>query len=122
MNTITNNIQLIGNLGKDVEVITFDSGNKKATVSLATTEYYKNEKGELVKNTQWHNLTLWGRNAELFSKANGKGSKVAVQGMINYRTFQDKAGIVQKVTEILVSEFLKIAEPTPSVSSDPRPF
>ncbi len=125
MNTLTNNVQLIGNLGKDVEIITFDSGNKKASVTLATNEYYKNEKGELVKTTQWHNLIVWGKNAELISKSVTKGSKIAIQGMVNYRTYQDKAGIVQKVTEILVSEFMKIAEPASAHSqnaTDPRPF
>jgi single-strand DNA-binding protein len=125
MNTLTNNVQLIGNLGKDVEVVTFNSGNKKASVPLATTEFYKNDKGELIKNTQWHNLIVWGKNAELISKSATKGCKIAVQGMVNYRTYLDKAGITQKVTEILVSEFMKIAEPTALSSSnitDPRPF
>lgn len=125
MNTLTNNVQLIGNLGKDVEIVTFNSGNKKASVPLATTEYYKNEKGELIKNTQWHNLIVWGKNAELISKSVSKGSKIAVQGMVNYRTYLDNAGIMQKVTEILVSEFMKIADPSSLNSSnlsEPRPF
>ncbi len=127
MNTITNNVQLIGNLGKDVEIVIFDSGNKKGRVSLATTEFKKNEKGELIKNTQWHNLVFWGKTAELISKCTSKGSKVAIQGMLNYRVYQDKAGLEQKITEILVSDFMKIAEPTALATNtlalaDPRPY
>lgn len=124
MNTLTNNVQLIGNLGRDVEIITFGSGNKKASVPLATTEVYKNEKGELIKNTQWHNLIVWGKNAELIFKSTTKGSKVAVQGMINYRTYQDRSGTQQKVAEIVVNEFMKIADPTAanSIDTDARPL
>ena len=121
MNTLKNSVQLIGNLGRDVQITTFDSGNKKASFSLATTEVYKNQKGELVKNTQWHNIIAWGRNAELLAKALTKGSKVALQGMINYRTYEDKEGVTKSITEILVSEFMRITE-APKVEAEPAPF
>ena len=88
MNTLINNVHLIGNLGKNVELKNFDSGSKKASFPLATTESYKNTKGEYVKNTQWHNVIAWGRNAELIAKALEKGSKVAIQGTLNYRTYE----------------------------------
>ena len=68
MNTLINNVHLIGNLGKNVELKNFDSGSKKASFSLATTESYKNQKGEYVKNTQWHNIVAWGNTAELIEK------------------------------------------------------
>ncbi|MBK8698156.1 MAG: single-stranded DNA-binding protein [Saprospiraceae bacterium] len=121
MNTLKNAVQLIGNLGRDVEVIEFDSGNKKATFSLATTESYKNNKGEQVKTTQWHNIIAWGKNAELMAKSLVKGSKVAVQGMISYRNFADKSGSNRQVTEIVVSEFMKIGDNLKGVQ-EPKPF
>lgn len=123
MNTLINNVHLIGNLGKNVELKNFDSGSKKATFSLATTESYKNQKGEYVKNTQWHNIVAWGRNAELISKALEKGSKVAIQGTLNYRTYEDKGGQTKYITEILVTEFMKMnAEARPQAAKEPTPF
>jgi single-strand DNA-binding protein len=125
MNTLINNVQLIGNLGKNVELKKFDSGNKKASFSLATTESFKNTKGEFVKNTQWHNIVAWGKNAELISKALEKGSKVAIQGTINYRSYLDKEGQTKYITEILVSDFMKMtAEAKSNVTpeKDPKPF
>jgi hypothetical protein len=64
MNQIKNSVQLIGHLGNDVRLTTFDSGAKKAEVSLATTQAYKNAKGELIKDTQWHNIIAWGKTAD----------------------------------------------------------
>lgn len=123
MNTLINNVHLIGNLGKNVELKNFDSGSKKASFSLATTESYKNQKGEYVKNTQWHNIVAWGRNAELISKALEKGSKVAIQGTLNYRTYEDKGGQTKYITEILVTDFMKMnAEARAQAAKEPTPF
>lgn len=107
MKSLKNHVQLIGNTGKDVELKTFESGSKKASVSFATTDYYKNAKGELVSQTQWHNLVAWGRNAEFLSKAVQKGDQLVVKGSINYRNYEDKSGISRHYTEILVDEFLR---------------
>ena len=123
MNTLINNVQLIGNLGKNVELKKFDSGSKKASFSLATTESFKNTKGEYVKNTQWHNIVAWGRNAELMSKALEKGTRVAINGTISYRTYEDKAGQTRTVTEILVSDFMRMSsEPKNNPTTEPKPF
>ena len=122
MNTLINNVHLIGNLGKNVELKNFDSGTKKASFSLATTESYKNQKGEYVKNTQWHNVIAWGRNAELIAKALEKGSKVAIQGTLNYRTYEAK-GETKYITEILVTDFMKMnAEAKTQGAKEPTPF
>jgi single-strand DNA-binding protein len=108
MQVLKNSVQLIGNLGKDVEIRSFDSGSKKATLALATTEYYKNNKGELVKNTQWHNLVAWGKNAEMMAKVLTKGSMVAVAGSLSNRSYTDSSGQTRYITEVLVSEFMKL--------------
>jgi single-strand DNA-binding protein len=56
MSTLRNKVQLIGNLGNDPEIITMDSGKKLAKFSIATNESYKNQQGERVTDTQWHNV------------------------------------------------------------------
>jgi single-strand DNA-binding protein len=108
MKSMNNNVNLIGNLGQDVNMITFKTGNKKASVSLATSSFYKNAKGELQKETQWHNLIAWGLQAEMMSKALRKGSMIAVKGSLQYRDFQDKAGKDIKVTEVVVEDFIVV--------------
>lgn len=108
MSTIKNSVNLIGNIGNDITLKSFDSGSKKASVSLATTSSYKNASGEYVNNTQWHNLVAWGKTAELMSSALKKGSKVAVQGSIAYRTYEDSSKNTRSITEILVESFYKL--------------
>ena len=63
MRAIKNSVQLIGNLGRDVEIVTFDSGSKKATFTMATTEIFTNKNGEKSEDTQWHNIVAWGKTA-----------------------------------------------------------
>jgi single-strand DNA-binding protein len=58
MNNLRNKVQLIGNLGADPEIKTFDSGKKKVRLSLATSENYKSATGEKVEQTHWHNLMI----------------------------------------------------------------
>lgn len=108
MQVLKNSVHLIGNLGRDVEIRSFESGSKKASLTLATTEYYKNSKGELVKNTQWHNLVAWGKNAEVMAKVLTKGSLVAVAGSLSNRSYTDGSGQTRYITEVLVSEFMKL--------------
>lgn len=122
MKALRNSVQLIGNLGKDVEIITFDNGGKKANVSLATTNYYKTDKGETKSTTQWHNLVAWGKNAEFMNKILKKGSRVAIHGSLSYRTYEDKSGNKRSVTEILVSEFANMSSEAKQEALAPTPF
>ncbi len=110
MNTLRNNVQLIGNLGKKPEIITLDSGTKLAKFTLATNESYKNAKGDRVENTQWHNLTAWGKTAEIAEMFLDKGKEIAVQGKITYNTYMDKDGNKRYTTEIVVNEILMLSK------------
>ena len=110
MNTLRNSVQLIGNLGKDIEIKSFDNGSKLAKFSLATNEYYKNNKGEKVKETQWHNVVAWGKTAELMEKLLSKGSEIAVRGKLTHRSFDDKEGVTRYISEIVAQEFVKITK------------
>jgi single-strand DNA-binding protein len=106
MMNIKNRVQLIGNLGGTPEIKEFDGGNKVARFSLATSEYYTNKKGEKVTETQWHNVVVWGKLAEIAEKLLQKGSQVAIDGKLSNRNYTDKQGIKKYITEIVANEFL----------------
>ena len=108
MTTLRNNVQLIGNLGKDPEVRTFDSG-KKATFSIATTDTYKNQKGEKVQDTQWQNVVIWGKLADVAGKYLKKGSEVAISGKLVHRNYETSGGEKKYITEINVSDMVMLS-------------
>src|SRR5690606_34755317 len=107
--SITNFVHLMGRTGRDVELINFESGMQKANVTLATDSFQVNRDGEKIKNTEWHNLVVWGKQAVRFSEMVKKGNDLAVQGSIRSRTYTDKNGVSRNVTEIVVSGFYKIS-------------
>ncbi len=106
MNALKNKVQLIGNLGMDPKIKILEGEKKLAKMSIATNESYKNAQGELVKETQWHNLIAWGKTAEIFEKHIKKGREIAVEGKLINRNFIDKEGLKRYVTEIQVNEVL----------------
>ena len=105
-----NKVQLIGHLGADLEVKTTESGKKWARVSIATNESYQNAKGEKVTDTQWHNLVMWGKTAEIAGKYLHKGSDVGIEGKLINRTYTDKSGTKKYVTEVEVQELLMLGK------------
>jgi single stranded DNA-binding protein (ssb) len=107
MKSLRNSVQLIGNLGKDPEVKTFNK-SKKASFSIATTDQYKNPQGELVKDTQWHNVVIWGKLADVAGKYLKKGSHVAVEGKLVHRVYETTAGEKKYLTEINVNDFVML--------------
>ncbi len=106
MYTLTNKVQLIGNLGNAPEIKNTENGKKIASFSLATNESYRNSKGEKITEAQWHRVVAWGRVAEIAEKYLEKGKEVAIEGKLVNRTYNDKEGIKRYVTEIQVSEIL----------------
>ena len=96
-----NKVILIGNLGKDPEIQSFENGVKKASFSLATTEAYKGKDGEKVTHTEWHNIVLWRGLAEVAERFLKKGNTVYVEGRIRRREYEDKEGIKKFIFEIL---------------------
>ncbi len=108
MNTLRNSVRLVGNLGMDPEVKTFDTNKKLARLSIATNDSYKNDKGERITDTQWHNLVFWGAQAKLAEDLLRKGDEVAIEGKISNRSYVDKDGVKRYTNEIVVNEFLKI--------------
>ena len=103
--SLRNKVTLIGRTGKEVEITTFENG-QKATVSLATTDFYKNAQGEKVEDTQWHNLVAFGKTAEILEKYVAKGQEIAIEGKIVNRSYEDKEGVTKYISEIRVEEIL----------------
>jgi len=91
---------LFGNVGKDPDVKKIND-NTVAKFSLATNKSYTNNAGEKITETQWHNIILWGKLAELASKYVKKGSSIIIEGEINYRSYENKEEITVYVTEII---------------------
>jgi len=92
---------LIGNLGKDPEVRYLEGGTAVATFSIATSETYKNRNGELTTTTDWHNVVVWRKLAEITEKYLKKGNKVYVEGKLKTRSWQDQDGNTRYTTEVV---------------------
>jgi single-strand DNA-binding protein len=108
MSNLRNSVQLIGRLGQDPELRTFDSGKTKATFSLATSEKFKNQKGEKVEETQWHNLVVWGKLAEIAGQYLKKGSEIAIEGKLVHRSYEASGGEKKYITEINVKDMVML--------------
>ena len=106
MNTLRNKVQLIGNLGNDPEIDTLDNGKKLAKFSLATNEHYKDKNGEKQSKTQWHNLIVWNKTADLIEQYVTKGKQIAIKGKLSSRSYDDKEGEKRYTTEVIVNELL----------------
>jgi single-strand DNA-binding protein len=102
-----NTVKLIGNVGNEVNVLSFDNG-KKASFSLATNETYTNKKNEEVKNTTWHNIVAWGKVAEVCADLVSKGKLVSVEGKLNYRNYVSKENKTVYVTEIIAYKVTEV--------------
>jgi len=108
MNALRNKVQLIGNLGTDPEIKNFESGKKMARLSLATSDFYRDNDGKKVTNTQWHNLVIWGKMADIAEQYLIKGSQVAVEGRLSYRSYENKDGEKKFFTEIVVNDLVML--------------
>ena len=98
---------LLGNVGRiDIQTI---GENTVAKVSLATSEKYKDRNGEEHENTEWHNLVLWRKQAELVEKYVNKGDQLFVEGKLRTRKYTTKDGEERQTTEVVVDtiQFIK---------------
>lgn len=106
MNTLRNKVSLIGRLGVQPEVTTFETGRKLARFTLATNENYKDKNGEWHENTQWHTINAWGRIADRAQKALQKGQEVILEGKLIHQHYETKNGEKRYATVIEATEFL----------------
>ena len=91
---------LVGNLGRDAEMRFTAGGTPVATVSLATTEKWKDRDGQMKEDTQWHRIVIWGKTAESLHEYLTKGKQIYVEGRIQTREWTDKEGKQARTTEI----------------------
>ena len=108
MTTIRNSVQLIGRPGMDPEVKTIANDRKMARFTLATNDFYVNNKGERVEETQWHNLVAWGKTAEIVEKLVKKGKEVVIEGKLASNTWEDKEGVKHFNVQVVINELLAI--------------
>ncbi len=106
MSTIKNKVQLIGNVGKEPEIVNLESGKKLVKFSMATNDSYKNAAGERITETQWHNIIAWDKTADLIEKYVNKGKEVGIDGKLTTRSWDDKEGKKHYITEVVCNELL----------------
>jgi len=99
-----NKVILIGNLGQDPELRYTGSGTAVCNMRLATTESYKDRDGNMVENTEWHNVVAWARLAEICGEYLKKGSQVYFEGQLQTRQWEDRDGNTRYTTEVKARE------------------
>ena len=115
-----NKVILIGRLGRDPEIITFDNGNKKVSFSLATSERYRDRDQNWVEQTDWHNIVVLGYLANDIAEGKrnyAKGDLMYVEGKLRTRQYTDQQGIQRYVTEVHADKVMQMAPARPPQQS-----
>jgi single-strand DNA-binding protein len=102
-----NKVILIGNLGRDPEVRTFNNGGKVCNLSIATSESWRDKAtGERKDKTEWHRVSIYNeRLADVAEKYLKKGAKVYIEGQLETRKYTDKDGVEKYTTEVVLRQF-----------------
>jgi single-strand DNA-binding protein len=114
-----NRVILVGNLGKDPDMLFLEGNIPIAKFSLATTETHKDRSGKQVSQTEWHNVVLWRGLAELAQKYLHKGSLVYIEGRLRSRSWEDKEGNKKFTTEIVGDNLIMLDRKTDGGTSGP---
>jgi len=108
MSSLKNKVSLIGRLGMQPEITTFEKGSL-ARFTLATNESYKDKNGTWQENTQWHTIKAWGPLAEKAQKMLTKGQEIILEGRLAHQSYETKTGEKRNETSIEITEFLLLA-------------
>ena len=108
MNTLRNKVTLVGRLGAKPEVVKFESGYQLARFSLAVNEIFKDKAGEKKESTQWHNVNVWGKGAELASKLLDKGNEIILEGRLVNQNYETKTGEKRYSTVVEMTDFMLV--------------
>lgn len=100
-----NHVSLIGNVGMTPEIREFEKGRKMARFSVATKDFYKNQKGERVEDTTWHNIVCFGVKVDTIEKYVTKGQLIAIEGKLVNNSYEDKDGNKKYSTQINLNDF-----------------
>ncbi len=121
MSGTLNKVMLIGHLGDEVKIHFFEGGNCIARFPLATNESYTNRQtGEKVTNTDWHNVVVRNKAAEICEKYLSKGDKIYVEGRLKNRQWQAEDGNTRYTTEVHVQEFTFLSTKKDNVNNTPQ--
>jgi single-strand DNA-binding protein len=101
---VVNKAIIVGNLGRDPDVRFTPSGKAVAKFSVATTERWTDQQGQRQEKTEWHNIVVWGKQAETCGQYLSKGRQVYVEGRITSRNYDDKDGNKRYITEIIARD------------------
>lgn len=112
---------IIGRVGKDPEIRYTQSNTPVATVSVATSDRYKDRNGEMQETTEWHKVIAWGRLAEICNEYLQKGSLVYFEGSLQTNSWEDKDGNKRYTTEIKASGMQMLDSKGSNGTSTPRP-
>ena len=115
-----NKVILLGNVGRDPDIRYVAQGRPVATFSLATTERgYTNSNGvQVPERTEWHNIVMWGKNAEIAERYIRKGTQIYLEGRLRTRAWEDRNQVKRFTTEIYVDNFELLARPTTPASTN----
>ncbi len=105
MKSFSNQVQLVGHVGHDPEMINFSSGSNLVKLRVATSESYKDRDGNFQDLTQWHTVSAWGKLAERMAKAISKGQQVIISGKLENRSWEDKEGKKRYITQVKANSF-----------------
>jgi single-strand DNA-binding protein len=106
MNTLRNQVMLLGRLGQDPELRNLEKGNRVASFSLATNDPYTDKEGNKKEQTEWHNIVAWGNQADRCEKYLKKGKEVLIGGKLTYRNWEDKSGVKHTTAEVVVHDLI----------------
>ena len=101
---MVNKVTLIGRLGKDPEVRYTQDGQMVTNFSIATDEQWKDKNGEKVQKTEWHKIVTYRKLAEICGEYLKKGKLVFIEGKLQTKTWEDKAGVTRYTTEIVAND------------------
>ncbi|WP_335973197.1 single-stranded DNA-binding protein [Gaetbulibacter jejuensis] len=110
MNSLRNKVQLIGRLGQDPEIITFNDGGKIAKFNLAIDDSYKDKNGEKIERTYWQSIVVKNGLVKVVESYLTKGKEIAIEGKLTNRSYDDKDGQKRYVTEVLANELLMLGK------------
>ena len=121
-----NKVILLGNVGRDPDVRYVAQGRPVASFSLATTERgFTNSNGvQVPERTEWHNIVMWGKNAEVAERYIRKGTQIYLEGRLRTRAWEDRNQVKRYTTEVYVDTFELLARPrenmTPQQPANPQ--
>ncbi|MDD3038869.1 single-stranded DNA-binding protein [Bacteroides sp.] len=117
-----NKVILIGHVGKDPDVRSLANGAKVASFPFATTDkaYTLQNGTQVPERTEWHNIIVWNRTAEVAEKYIHKGDKLFLEGKIRTRSYDDKNGVKHFITEVFV-DFMEMLTPKPQQTAASMP-